>query len=101
VLLSVAKILQGVASGVPFGGKEPYMAPANAFLETNRADLVRAVSILWCVPRARGAARGRRVCTCVWGGRNGVPLAARAAVVRGTRHRSATLGQGCSRPKLL
>lgn len=52
VLLSVAKILQGVASGVPFGSKEPYMAPANAFLETNRADLVRAVSILWCA-RAR------------------------------------------------
>ena len=87
VLLAVAKILQGVASGVPFGSKEPYMAPANAFLEMNRADLVRAVSILWCV---------RGVLSLWWGyvHRGGV-------VVRATRLHSAISEHECFKQRQL
>lgn len=39
-LLLVAKVLQNMANGIPFGGKEQYMMPLNEFLTAN-TPLVR------------------------------------------------------------
>lgn len=42
----LVKLLQGLVSGVPFGTKEKCMAPANAFITSNRKLLIAALTKL-------------------------------------------------------